>query len=387
MWQLPVFYSFLRVKLTGMEPLKIGIVGLGNMGASHARNIGKLQEARVTAVADEREEVARRIGEEVGAQAFADWRELLNADIEAVLVATPHPSHPEIVAAAAERGLHVLCEKPLAESVSRADAMVGACREAKVLLGVMFQQRVDPSRALLARMVHEGALGELHRVTMSAPWYRPQAYYDSGSWRGTWNGEGGGILMNQAPHSLDLFSWVGGTPQTVQAVATTRGHSIEVENTALAVCDYGAGKVGSFYASTSDVPATELVEVAGERGVLRWENGRVSFYELETPLSEHLQTATGAFDAPRGAWRELEVTGTNEEHNGIIKAFARAVRQNNASLLIATGEDGVRALELANAFLLSGYTRREVSLPLDRAAYDAMLVQLRAGVKPGAMRS
>ena len=369
------------------EPLKLGIIGVGTMGSGHARNLQSVDEVQVVAVADANAEQARKVGEEVGARAFSDWRELLKSGVEAVLVATPHPLHSEIVIEAARCGKHVLCEKPLAESVKRADAMVRACRDAKVLLGVVFQQRADPSRALIHQMVQDGALGELHRVAMSAPWYRPQAYYDSGSWRGTWNGEGGGILMNQAPHSLDMFAWIGGMPQRVQAVATTRLHNIEVENTALAVCDYGDGKVGSFYASTSDVPAMETFEVAGERGVLRWENGKVSFYELETPLSEHLHAATEMFANPKGAWRQLEVSGRDEGHNGIVKRFANAVRANNASLLVANGEDGVRALELANAFLMAGYTRREVSLPLDRDAYETMLLRLRAGESTESLKS
>ncbi len=372
-----------------MQPVRLGIIGLGNMGAVHARSIAAIPEATLVAVADQNLALARTIAGETGVRAFPDAKALLESgEVEAVLVATPHFSHPDITFQAANKGVHVLCEKPLTVSVSAANTMVSACERAGVLLGVMFQQRTSPARTELKKMIERGELGSLHRINMVAPWYRTQAYYDSGSWRGTWQGEGGGILMNQAPHSLDQFVWLfGRSPQFVQAICDTRLHTIEVENLAVAICDYGDGVTGQFYASTSDIPTGECVEIAGDRGLVCLDERGLRFFELETPLSDHLKTAKGGFDAPAGAWRTIATGGDEQSHPAVIAAFARAVRAGDASLLVADGRAGRAALELANAILLAGYTRREVALPLDSAAFDDMLSQLQAGTAPRELRA
>jgi len=363
-----------------MNPVRFGIVGVGGMGGHHARMLKELPEAELVAVADVNHETSGKVAAETGARAFADARELLESGVEAVLIATPHPFHAAVTLEAAHRGVHVLSEKPLAVSVSEADAMMRACDDAHVLLGVMFQQRTEGARRVMREMIGRGDLGPLHRIAMTAPWYRTQAYYDSGSWRGTWQGEGGGILMNQAPHSLDQFVWLfGRSPRSVQAICDTRLHSIEVENVAVALCDYGEGVTGQFYASTSDVPSGERVEIVGDRGVLRHDERGLQFLELETPLSQHLRESPNGFEAPRSAWRTIEYPQEAEAHAKVVAAFARAVRENDASLMIANGRDGRAALELANAILLAGATRHEVALPLDRAAFDGLMGELRAG--------
>jgi predicted dehydrogenase len=304
---------------------------------------------------------------------------LCEAGLDAVIIATPHYFHPPIAEFAAKQGVHVLSEKPIAVSVAAADRMVNACREANVLLGVMFQQRLDAPRATMKRLLDGGALGEIHRVSLTVPWYRPQVYYDSGAWRGTWKGEGGGILMNQAPHSLDQLVWLGGSPQRVQAMASTRLHRIEVENTATALLDYGGGKTGWFYASTAEIPGGERFEIAGDRGILTLDENGLRFYELEQSLREHLNTCEEKFGSPPGRWRDVEIADTGGGHKEVIRAFARAVSSGDAAQMVASGDDGLRALELANAILLAGYTRREVNLPLSRSDYEQMLEQLQKG--------
>jgi predicted dehydrogenase len=362
-----------------MKKVRFGVVGIGGMGEVHACNIPRLEECELVAVADVNEAKLQQVAEETGARPYKNYRQMLRkTELDAVIIATPHYFHPPIAEFAAKCGVHVLSEKPIAVSVAAADKMVNACRENNVFLGVMFQQRTEPLRLKMKAIIESGELGEIHRVSMSAPWYRPQAYYDSGAWRGTWKGEGGGILMNQAPHSLDQFLWLGGAPQKIQAIASTRWHSIEVENLAMAIMDYGDGKVGSLYASTAEVPGGERIEIAGDNGVLVFD-GKLRFFELEQPLREHLTTSSGTFDHPKGYWRDIEVENGGGGHNEVIRAFARAVRDNDASQMIADGEDGLRALELANAILLAGYTRREVQLPLSRPRYERMLKQLQRG--------
>lgn len=372
-----------------MNPVRFGVIGVGGMGGNHARSLGDIEEAQLVAVADVNQETARQVAQETGARAFSDAHELIDrGDVEAVLIATPHFFHPPVAQYAASRGVHVLSEKPLAVSASAADAMLRACDENGVLLGVMFQQRLDAARRQMKTLIASGRIGEVHRIAMVAPWYRPQAYYDSGAWRGTWKGEGGGILMNQAPHSLDQFLWLmGASPQSVQAIADTRLHQIEVENTAAAICDFGDGRTGFFYASTADVPGGERVEVAGDRGTLVWEGSSLRCFQLETPLSQHLASATGSFDAPQGEWHDLPIEAAPSGHAEVTRAFARAVRANDPSLLVADGRAGLHALELANAILLAGYTRHEVSLPLDRAAFDALLQRLQNGADPRELRA
>ncbi len=365
-----------------MKKVKFGIIGVGNMGRPHAQTMAKSEEAEVTAIADVNFEAARAVADEVGAQAFGDYKQLIRkGGVEAIIIATPHLLHPPVAAYAARHGVHVLSEKPLAVAVSQADKMIEACRDANVLLGVVFQQRTEAARIKMKSMVDEGVLGTLHRVAMSAPWYRPQSYYDSGSWRGTWNGEGGGILMNQAPHSLDQFLWIGGKPKSAQAIAATRLHNIEVENLALSILDYGNGKVGWIYASTAEIPLPERFEVVGDQGVLVLESGKLRHYETKEPLSQHLGSSPEPFGHLAGEWRDVKVEKTPEGHIEVILAFARAVRANDASLLTASGEDGLASLELANTILLAGFKRREIDFPLDRKRYDKLLKKLQKDAK------
>ncbi len=366
-----------------MKKVKFGVIGVGAMGGVHARSIGKLDEAEVVAVADVNGAAARKVGDEIGAASFEDYRQLIReGGVEAIVIATPHPFHPEVTKFAAQHGVHVLCEKPLAVTVGLADRMIADCEAGGVLLGVMFQQRTEASRRTMKQMVDKGVLGKLHRVSMFAPWYRPQAYYNSGAWRGTWQGEGGGILMNQSPHSLDQFAWIGGMPQRVQAIADTRLHNIEVENLALSIFDYGDGKVGWLYTSTADIPGGERFEVAGDKGALVWQDGRLRHFKTEQPLSKHLRSCREMFGSLKGEWHDVEIEKTPSGHNEAVRVFARAVRRNNPKLMVANGQDGLNSLELANAILLAGYARREVELPLNRPRYERMLKKLRAGTKP-----
>jgi predicted dehydrogenase len=351
------------------------------MGAAHANYLAQMEETHLVSVADVDEKSAARIASETGAGTYADYRQLIDAGgIEAVVVATPHPFHRAMTEYAARHGIHVLCEKPIAVSVAEADSMIETCRASGVLLGVVFQQRTEPSRRTMKRLIDRGVLGELYRISMTVSYYRPQSYYEAASWRGTWKGEGGGILMNQAAHALDQLVWMGGLPQCVQSMTLTRLHKVEVENTALVMLDYGADKAGWFYTSSADLLGGERLEVAGERGALVWEDGRLRHLEVEQPLSAHLRTAPGMFDDIGGTWRDIAVEEMPARYPEVLRAFARAVRHNDASLMCANGEDGLRSLEMANAIILSGRCRQEVELPLDRESYGRLLQTLQNDV-------
>jgi predicted dehydrogenase len=360
-----------------VEPLQLGVIGVGQMGSAHASAIAELEEVRVVAVADVDAAQAEAVGRAIGARAFTDSHALIRrGGVEAVLIATPHPLHVPIALYAAKRGVHVLSEKPLAISAAAADRVIATCRAQGVLLGVMFQQRTDPSWRTIKRLVEGGTLGAVYRLSLVTTAYRPQAYYASAAWRGTWDGEGGGVLMNQAPHALDLFLWIGGMPRAVQGLAATRLHPITVEDVALALCDYGQGNVGWLYATTAEMGGADRLEVVGERGALVWEQGRVCQLTLDPPLPTHLRTSPDLFGQPLGAWREVAVVPAAHGPVEVVKAFARAVRAGDERLLVASGEDGRRAVELANAILLAGCTRRQVTLPLNRRRYARLLCQL-----------
>jgi len=366
-----------------MKAVKFGVIGVGGMGGTHCKSLHEMPETELAAVADVNEETARVVGEKYDAPFFTDTKKLIRSGgVEAIIIVTPHYFHPPIAQYAARHGVHVLSEKPIAVSVKAADKMVRDCHVEGVLLGINFQQRTESWRKKVHDLVHSGAIGTIHRISMTAPWYRTQNYYDSGAWRGTWKGEGGGVLMNQAPHSLDQFLWIGGQPQSIQAIATTRLHTIEVENNVAAICDYGNGKVGTFYVSTAEAGTPETLEVVGDKGALIWREGKLRQLKLSPSITEHVKTGA-MWDRPEGSWSEVALP---EDRGGrpdlVLSAFARAVRKNNPALMIADGEDGVRALELANSLLLAGYTRREVKLPLDRNTFERMLKKLQNGAKP-----
>lgn len=388
------------------EPVRAAIVGMGVMGRDHLKNALVLQqegELRLVGLADVEGDRARRPGAEHGIPAFEEVGALLDETRpDFVVVATPHPSHEATVVAAAGRGVHVLCEKPIAHTVGAADRMIEACRRAGVLLGIDFNQRTTPAYIQAHEMIAGGELGDLYHVNFIASgWYRTQSYYDSGGWRGTWEGEGGGVVMNQAPHHLDLYCWLAGLPQRVKATVLTRYHEIEVENTVAALLEYGpAGPAGSpphplptarvdtFYTTTAEWPGRTEFLFAGSRGRLTVAERQLRLYRLEQSLPQELLTSPHG-SKPAGAWEDIEVppaTGGQSGHIALLRQFVRAVRSGREADLVATGEDGRRALELANAMLLSGFRDHSVDVPVDRRAYEALLAELRAKAAAGELK-
>ncbi|KKL20192.1 hypothetical protein LCGC14_2457910 [marine sediment metagenome] len=255
-----------------MAKVRFGIIGCGSMGRGHAGQItgAKAKDFCLAAVSDIVGERAEKLGDAHSVPWFTDNVKLMESGlVDAVIIATPHYAHPPLTIQAARRKLHVLCEKPIASSIGPARAMVAECKKRRVAMGVMFQQRNRPEMRKMKTMVARGDVGEVYRVEMlCSSWYRTQSYYNSGTWRGTWDGEGGGVLINQAPHSLDLFTWIGGMPKRVVATICTRHHKIEVENTANAIMDYGNGRTGYLYATTACAPGVEQMTVCGDRGTL-----------------------------------------------------------------------------------------------------------------------
>jgi predicted dehydrogenase len=305
---------------------------------------------------------------------------------DAVVIATPHYDHPPIGIAALESGHHLLVEKPIAVHKAAAERLIEAHRRNPHLaFAAMFQQRTDPRYQMIKQMVGTGELGDLVRVNwIISDWFRTQAYYDSGGWRATWAGEGGGVLTNQAPHNLDLLQWICGMPRRVWAVCSLgKRHQIEVEDEVTAYLEYPGGCTGIFVTSTGEAPGTNRLEIAGDRGKLVMEEGALTWTRNEVPAAEFLRTSQERFARPPAATRSLAVEGPGGQHAEVLGNFIDAILEGKP--LIAPAEEGIHSVELANAMLYSSLTGQAVDLPLDGEAFERELKKLiatSAYVKP-----
>lgn len=359
--------------------LRIGIVGIGNMGSAHvtAINDGKVTRATVTAVADGD---AARTGRFPKAKAFKTGKELIaSGEVDAVVIATPHFDHTTLGTAALAAGLHVLVEKPLSVHKADCDRLIAAYHarpKPEQVFGAMFNQRTDPHYAKVRELIVNGELGEIRRVNwIVTDWFRPEAYYASGGWRATWKGEGGGVLANQCPHNLDLMQWLFGLPTKVRGFCQFgKWHDIETEDAVTAYLEYANGATGVFITTTGEAPGTNRLEVAAERGKVVIEGGKISFTRNLMPMSEFSQTTDQAFGRPEVWHIDIPVNGHGGQHNEVLQNFTEAVLDGTE--LIAPAQDGIRSVELGNAMVLSTLLDRTVTLPLDGAQYDAELKKL-----------
>lgn len=360
----------------GKKVLRFGVVGTGGMGSGHCHALQKLENARLAAVCDIDAATAARVGQEFGVPSFTDHRALIKAGLcDIVMVATPHPVHPIVAIDCMKAGLHVISEKPLSERISTAEKMVKTAQQCKVVFAVMFQRRFEPVMAKAMEIARSGELGEVYRTLMISPEFRNQFYYDSGTWRATWNGEGGGVTMNQSPHILDLFVQIGGKPSEVFGDVATRMHRIEVEDQAFVLLKYPNGAIGYLYCSTNEAGPGQTIEVFGEKGKLIYRDGKLSLTRFTPGIKAHIKGADSMWSGPQCEEVPLEIP---EEEIGHIRVLRNVVRHIlfKEPLRVA-GETGLASLELANAITLSSFEKRWVKLPLSRKKYDDLLARLR----------
>lgn len=373
-----------------MREVRTGVIGCGNMGSSHARCIaqGQVPGLVLAAVADVREErrkwAAKNLPENVAV--FSEGTELIDSGTcEAVLIVTPHYQHPALAVYGLEHGLHVLCEKPAGVYTRQVREMNLAAEKSDRVFAIMFNQRTNCIYRKMYELLHSGELGEIKRVNwIITDWYRTQAYYDSGNWRATWDGEGGGVLLNQCPHNLDLLQWLCGMPRMVQAFTHNgKWHDIEVEDDVTAYMEFLNGATGVFVTSTADAPGTNRLEITTEMGKLVSENGKLLLYRLDRNERLFCREAKTGFGQPECQIEEVETDGLNEQHAGVMKAFASAIL--NGTKPVAEGTEGIRGLMLSNAMHLSGWLGRPVSLPIDEELFLRELNKRRAasGKKSG----
>lgn len=366
-----------------MEKVRLGIIGIGNMGSDHARSLlaGKVPEMELVAVADLRETRRQWAKESLPdtVRIFEDGDSLIEAHCcDAVLVATPHYDHPRFVVKALDNGLHVMSEKPAGVYTKQVREMNEAAARSDKTFAMMFNQRTNHVYRKMKEIVEGGAYGEIKRVNwIITDWYRSQAYYNSGGWRATWAGEGGGVLLNQCPHNLDLLQWICGMPVKVQAFCHNgKWHDIEVEDDVTAYLEFANGATGVFVTTTADAPGTNRFEVTLERGKLVCEDGQLTFYELEENERTYCFETTEGFAKPAGHFVQLETDGENLQHIGVLRAFAANILRGEA--LVAKGCEGINGLMLSNAMHLSSWLGRAVTLPVDEDLFLEKLNELRA---------
>ncbi len=369
-----------------MDKVRLGIIGVGNMGSGHCANImeGEIPEIELVAVADTREgrrEWAKNNLPE-GVRIFEDGDSLIESHCcDAVLVAVPHYDHPRLVIKALENGLHAMCEKPAGVYTKQVREMNEAAAKSDKVFGMMFNQRTNCIYRKMKEIVDSGKWGKIKRVNwIITDWYRTQAYYNSGGWRATWDGEGGGVLLNQCPHNLDLLQWICGMPTKVQAFCHVgKWHDIEVEDDVTAYLEFANGATGVFVTTTGDAPGTNRFEITLERAKMVSEDGKIYFYELEENEREYCYHATEGFKKPEGHEVEITTDGENLQHIGVMRAFAANILRGEP--LVARGEEGINGLTLSNAMHLSSWLGHPVEIPFDEDLFLEKLNELRASSK------
>ena len=363
-----------------MDKIRLGVIGVGNMGRSHCKNIkdGKCPEIELVAIADNNPKRIQAMKDEgyENVACFLDADEMMDSGlIDSVLVAIPHYDHAKYAIKAMKRGLHVMVEKPAGVYTKQVREMNAVAEQSNVVFAMMFNQRTNHIYRKTKELVSSGQLGALRRVNwIITNWYRPQRYYDSGDWRATWSGEGGGVLLNQCPHQLDLLQWICGLPVSVQAfMKFGQWHDIEVEDDVTAYMEFENGATGCFITSTGDAFGTNRLEIQLEKGKIVVENDEIKAWEYAMSEPEFSRTTEQPFAVMEKKELELETDGKNEQHYGVMNAFAGAILHGES--LVAKGEEGINGLMLSNAMHLSTWTESKVILPIDEELYYEELMK------------
>ena len=370
--------------MTISPKVRIAVIGLGVMGSSHLRDIAhRLPNTQLAALCDIDRARADHYAAEYQAPAYYDYRDLLaKVELDAILIATPHYDHTPISIAALEQNIHVLVEKPLAVHVQDGRKMIAAYEAARaknpaIQFAIMFMSRTHGHWRKIKEILAGGELGKLVRATwLITDWYRTQCYYDGGGWRATWSGEGGGVLLNQCPHNLDLYQWFFGLPSRVAGFAHIgKYHNIEVEDEVTGYFEHENGMVGHFITTTAESPGTNRLEIVGENGKLVFENGKLTLHRNAVSMLDYIQTSTKSFDSVENRVEDVPFESLADwGHSRVTEAFANAILHGGD--LIAYAPEGLNSLMLGNAIMLSSFQGRPVDLPIDEEAYAARLQEL-----------
>ena len=365
-----------------MDKVRIGIIGIGNMGSGHAKNIvgGKVPNMELAAVCDINPERLAWAKENCpDAEQFDDAIKMLDSGkVDAVIVATPHYFHPVYVTEALKRDIHVISEKPAGVYTKAVREVNELAARSKATYAIMFNQRTNCVYRKMKEIVSSGEMGAIRRTNwIITNWFRSQSYYDSGAWRATWEGEGGGVLLNQCPHNLDLWQWICGMPNKVRAFCHNgKWHDIEVEDDVTAYVEYPNGATGVFVTTTSDAPGTNRFEIDLDKGQLVCDGKKLIKRELSMSIPEFHKTYKGGFGSPEVTETEVETDGENLQHVGVLRAFTNKILGRGE--LIADGAEGVNGLTISNAMHLSSWLDKTIELPLDEDLFLEELNKRRA---------
>ena len=357
------------------EKIKLGIIGFGNMGSGHAKSIavnGKCPEIELVAIADVKPERLKAAKEMLGdgVKLFDTAEAMLDSGlIDSCIVAVPHYDHPKYAMECFIRHIHVMVEKPAGVYTKQVKELIAASKETDTTFAMMFNQRTNCIYRKMRELVKSGEYGEIKRTNwIITNWYRPQIYYDSGDWRATWSGEGGGVLLNQCPHQLDLWQWICGMPVKVQShLHFGKWHDIEVEDDVTTYVEYANGATGTFITTTGDNPGTNRFEITLDRAKLVAEGEKLMLWELPVATSEFTKTATTPFASQKAEYKEVETDGENPQHSGVLNAFAAHILRGEP--LIAGGEEGINGLTISNAMHLSSWLGKMIDIPFDDELY------------------
>ena len=380
---------------TATDKVRLGIIGLGAQGSMYAKFIksGMVPNMEIGAICDPDPEKAPIVEAEYpGVPFFTDYLELLDSDeVDAVVTCVPHYLHPEMGINALQRGVHALVEKPAGvytQQVKELNAY--AASKPDLTFAIMFNQRNNPLYTKIKEIVDSGDIGKIRRTNwIITTWWRPQGYYDQSAWRATWGGEGGGVLVNQAPHQLDLWQWICGIPQSVYAkVAYGFRRDIAVEDEVTAVVDYGDGATGTFVTATHDLVGTDRFEILGDNGKIVVENSKTATVTRLRKPEQELSAGMDMTDVMRLFTGELNTddyytteviefdSPWGQQHAGVLQNFAANIQDGTP--LIAPGSDGINGVRLANAIHLSSWTGREIPLDFDE---DEYLIELNKRIR------
>ena len=359
-----------------MDKVRIGIIGMGNMGRFHANDLldGKVPRGELAAVGSTSPHKLEEYKEK-GVQIFGSGEEMIaSGAIDALLIATPHYQHTSLGVAALDAGLHIMVEKPISAHKADAERLIAAAAaRPDQVFGAMFQLRVEPRYQKIRELVQGGELGDLVRVLwIMTDWFRSEAYFQSGGWRATWKGEGGGVLLNQCLHQLDAMQWITGMPSKVRShVGIGRWHDIEVEDDVTCYMEFANGASGAFITSSGETPGSNRFEIAGTKGRLILENDTLTFTRNAVPSNEWCKTSKIGFQKPETTVEEIPIPGADAPHATLMTNFVNAILDGEA--LIAPGPEGLGSVELANVMVYSGLKDEPVDLPMDGAAWEAEL--------------
>lgn len=364
------------------DKLRYGIIGIGNMGTSHIRMYveGKIKEMVLTAVCDIRQErLDFALTKVPDVKTFTSTDELFDSGlIDAVIIATPHYLHPPLATQALKKGIHVLSEKPAGVYTKDVRELIEFAKTQDKTYAIMFNQRTNCVYRKAKELVASGKYGEIRRVNwIITDWFRTQEYYNSGGWRATWDGEGGGVLMNQAPHNLDLWQWICGMPSKIRAFCKNgQWHNIEVEDDVTIYAEYPNGATGVFITTTGDCPGDNRLEITLDKARIICTASEITVDELSDSISSFTYSAKDGFQKLESKKIDVETDGMNEQHAGVTNAFAAHILHGTP--LIADGAEGINGLTIANAAYLSSWLGKTIELPLDEDLYLEELNKRRA---------